>query len=142
MVEIVRAISFGYYSTSETEHLLHAFRDMLNICLNRAYETKSFSIKKLHHACYPMLKARYDYNSQYAVSAIKTAVSMLSSWKRVKGGKPKARKLFMSFSPLLTHFEGDKLRISIKPRAFLTIPLRFGSYQERFINLWGRVSLR
>ena len=142
MVEVIRAVKFGYNPTQEIQCLLHDFRDMLNLCLEKAFRTNSFSIKKLHHACYGELKARYDYNTQYFVSAVKTAVSMLSSWKRIKGGKPKARKLFIEFSPLLTHFEGDKLRISVKPRRFTTIPLKFGSYQEKFIKLWREGVLR
>ncbi|MBS7247928.1 MAG: hypothetical protein QXN15_02805 [Candidatus Jordarchaeales archaeon] len=47
---------------------------------------------------------------------------------------------------MLTHFEGIsseyKLRISAKPREFLTIPLKFGSYQEKFIKLWREGKLR
>jgi len=142
MVEIIKAVKFGYEPTAETEKLLHHFRDMLNFCLQKAFETKSFSIKKLHHACYKELRARYDYNSQYAVSAIKVAISMISSWKRTKGRKPVAKKLFIQFSPLLTRFEGDKLRISVKPREFLTVPLKFGSYQKKFIKAWREGKLK
>ena len=142
MTEIIRAVKFGYEMTPEIKRLLCDFRDMLNFCLSRAFETNSFSIKALHHACYSELKARYDYNSQYFISAIKVAVSMLSSWKKTRGERPVARKLFIEFSPLLTHFEGDKLRISVKPREFLTIPLKFGSYQEKFIKLWREGKLR
>ena len=142
MVEIIRAVKFSYEPTAETERLLHDFRDMLNFCLKRAFETDSFSIKKLHHACYKRLRAKYNYNSQYIVSAIKVAVSMISSWKRTRGRKPVAKKLFIQFSPLLTRFEGGKLRISVKPREFLTIPLKFGSYQEKFIRAWREGKLK
>jgi len=135
-------VKFSYEPTAETERLLHDFRDMLNFCLKRAFETDSFSIKKLHHACYKELRAKYDYNSQYVVSAIKVAVSMISSWKRTRGRKPVAKKLFIQFSPLLTRFEGDKLRISVKPREFLTVPLKFGSYQEKFIRAWREGKLK
>ncbi|MEM3615954.1 MAG: hypothetical protein QXX09_04815 [Candidatus Methanomethylicia archaeon] len=106
MTEIIRAVKFGYEITPEIKRLLYDFRDMLNFCLSKAFETNSFSIKAFHHACYNELKARYDYNSQYFISAIKVAVSMLSSWKRTRGERPVARKLFIEFSPLLTHFEG------------------------------------
>ncbi len=84
----------------------------------------------------------YDYNTQYVVSAIRTAVSILSSWKHKGGAKPAARKLLIDFSPLLTRFEGDKLRIPVKPREFLTIPLKFGSYQARPIEAWRKGKLR
>lgn len=71
MVEMVRAVKFGYDSTVQTERILRDFRDMLNFCLKKAFETNSFSVKKLHHACYSKLRQRYDYNSQYVVSAVK-----------------------------------------------------------------------
>jgi len=141
-MEIVRAVKFGYNKTPEIDRLLHDFRNMLNFCLAKAFETNSFSIKKLHHACYRELKARYGYNSQYFVSAIKVTVSMLSSWKKRKGKKPKAKKLFIEFNPLLTRFEGDRVRISVKPREFLTIPLKFGDYQAKYIKLWREGKLR
>lgn len=34
------------------------------------------------------------------------------------------------------------LRISVRPREFLVIPLRFGSHRERFIRLWRERKLR
>lgn len=142
MVEIIRAVKFGYEPIEETRRLLLDFRDMLNYCLKRAFETNSFNIKRLHHACYNDLKLKYDYNTQYFVSAVKTAVSMLSRWKRTGGKMPVAKKLFIQFSPLLTHFEGNKLRISVKPRQFLVIPLKVGSYQEKFLKLWKEGELR
>jgi len=46
MVEMVRAVKFGYDSTVQTERILRDFRDMLNFCLKKAFETNSFSVKK------------------------------------------------------------------------------------------------
>ncbi|MBS7247927.1 MAG: hypothetical protein QXN15_02810 [Candidatus Jordarchaeales archaeon] len=56
MTEIIRAVKFGYEITPEIKRLLYDFRDMINFCLNKAFETNSFSIKALHHACYNELK--------------------------------------------------------------------------------------
>jgi putative transposase len=145
MVEIIRSVKFGYEKTPEIIHLLHDFRDMINFCLQKAFDTGSFTIKKLHHECYRELKSRYVYNSQYFISAIKVSISMLSSWRRLKENKkekPVARKLFIEFSPLLTHFEGDKLRISVRPHQFLIIPLKLGNYQQKFVNLWRNGKLK
>ena len=106
MVEIIRAVKFSYEPTAETKGLLHDFRDMLNFCLKRAFETDSFSIKKLHHACYKELRAKYDYNSQYVVSAIKVAVSMISSWKRTRGTETRSQKAFHTVQPASNTFRG------------------------------------
>lgn len=41
---------------------------------------------------------------------------------------PKARKLFIRFDPQLVRFEADRLRISIRPRRFIYVKLKFGKY--------------
>ncbi|MEM0049079.1 MAG: hypothetical protein QW424_00295 [Candidatus Bathyarchaeia archaeon] len=44
--------------------------------------------------------------------------------------------------PVLVRFEGDRLRISVKPRKFLYIQLKFGDYQRKFIEEWRSGKLR
>ena len=52
---------------------------------------------------------------------------MLKSWRRLKkkglakSDKPVAKKQFIQLDTQLVKYEGDKLRISVKPRRFLTI---------------------
>ncbi len=73
---------------------------------------------------------------------------MLKSWRRLKrkglakNDEPIAKKLFIQFDALLVRYEGDKLRISVRPRKFLTINLKYGSYQKRFIEEWRAGRLR
>ncbi len=59
-----------------------------------------------------------------------------------KCDKPIAKKLFVQLDPQLVKYEGDRLRISIKPREFLTIRLKFGEYQRKFIEEWKAGKLR
>jgi putative transposase len=46
--------------------------------------------------------------------------------KKHKKEKPEARKLFMQLDPMLYKFYGDKIRISVKPRKFVFIKLKYG----------------
>ena len=61
---------------------------------------------------------------------------------KARGEKPVARKLFMHLDPQLVKYEGERIRISVKPRKFLTIHLKYGDYQKRFIEEWKKGALR
>ena len=73
---------------------------------------------------------------------------MLKSFRRfkkkgiAKKDKPVARKLFMQLDSLLVKYEGERLRISVKPRSFLHIKLKYGDYQKLFIEEWRAGKLR
>jgi len=93
-------------------------------------------------------KKRWDYSTHYCHLACRVATSMLKSFRRLKrkgltkSDRPEAKKLFMQLDPVLVKFEGDRLRISVKPRKFLYIQLRFGDYQRKFIEEWRSGKLR
>jgi len=42
----------------------------------------------------------------------------------------------MQLDPMLYKFYGDKIRISVKPRKFIFIDLKYGEYQKKFIDAW------
>ncbi|KPV62617.1 MAG: putative transposase [Candidatus Bathyarchaeota archaeon BA1] len=105
-------------------------------------ELKTTSVSKLHKATYRELKGRYDYNTQYFVSAYRVAASVLESCKRERKREPVVRKLFMRLSPLLTKFDGKWLRVSVRPREFVYLPLTIGEYQQKFIDEWEKGKLR
>jgi putative transposase len=74
---------------------------------------------------------------------------MLKSWrKKVRKGEanpdkpPKAKKLFIRFDPQLVKFEGERLRISIRPRQFVYVQLKYGDYQRKFIEEWRKGKLK
>ena len=54
----------------------------------------------------------------------------------------KLKKLFIRFDPQLVKFEGDRLRISIKPRQFTYVHLKYGEYQRKFIEEWRKGKLK
>ncbi|MDI9619996.1 MAG: hypothetical protein QFX33_04210 [Candidatus Nezhaarchaeota archaeon] len=73
---------------------------------------------------------------------------MLKSFRRLKRkglakfDRPEAKKLFMQLDPQLYKFYGDRIRISVKPRKFLFIELKYGEYQKKFIDAWKEGKLR
>ncbi|MEM1605365.1 MAG: transposase [Fervidicoccaceae archaeon] len=62
--------------------------------------------------------------------------------KKHKEGKPEAKKLFMQLDPQLYKFYGDRIRVSVRPREFLFINLKFGEYQKKFIDAWKEWKLK
>jgi len=149
MVEVVLAIPFGYEKNEIVQRLLEDFRDMVNFCIEKAIKNGITSYAKLRKLVYEEWKRRWNYSTHFCHSACKVATSMLKSWRRlVRRGKadpnnpPRARKLFIRFDPQLVKFEGERLRISVKPRQFIYVQLRYGEYQKKFIEEWRKGNLK
>jgi len=148
-VGVVRTMVFRYEPTPQILKLLSDFRDMINFCIAKALEMGSWSIKKLHRACYPELKARYDYHSDYYGRAYRIASQILRTWrKKVRRGQadpsrpPQAKRLFVRLSKHQFKLEKNTLRVSIRPRQYATILLQGGDYQARFLERYARGELR
>jgi putative transposase len=139
--QIILSVKFKYKPNPAIDKLLDDFKDMVNFCIKKALETKSTSLNKLHHAVYRELTSKYDYNTQYTISAIRVALAVLKAARR-KGVEPQIRRRFIRFSPLLTKFDGSSVRISVRPREFITIPLEVKEYHEKFIGEWKRGVLK
>jgi len=149
VVDIVLSTPFSYERNEVIQKLLEDFRDMINFCIEKAIENNVTSYARLRKLVYEEWKQKWNYSTHFCHSACKIASSMLKSWrKRVRRGKvnpnkpPKARKLFIRFDPQLVKFEGDRLRISIRPRQFVYVQLKYGDYQRRFIEEWRKGNLK
>ncbi|MEM0236276.1 MAG: hypothetical protein QW628_13240, partial [Thermofilum sp.] len=59
-----------------------------------------------------------------------------------KADKPVMRKLFIQLDSLLVKYGRDWLRVSVKPRKFLYVQLKYGDYQKKFIEEWKAGKLR
>ncbi|MGQ9469631.1 MAG: hypothetical protein ACUVTD_07420 [Nitrososphaerales archaeon] len=139
---IIRSVKFKYEPAPEIMKLLKDFNEMVNSIIKKALELKVTSLSSIHHATYREMKEKYpEYNTQYFVSAIKVAFSIIKS-ARKKGREPVAKRLFIKFNPNLTKFYGDRIRISVKPREFIEMPLIVGDYQKRFIDEWKQGRLK
>ncbi|HID91226.1 TPA: hypothetical protein EYP44_04620 [Candidatus Bathyarchaeota archaeon] len=134
-------MKFKYEASSEITRLLRDFNGITDHCIRRILELKTTSVSALHRAVYKELKDRYDYNTRYFISAYQVAKSVLRSSKRRKRA-PIVRKLFIRFSPLLTKFDGEVLRISVRPREFLYVPLAIGEYQRKSVDAWKNAVLK
>jgi len=53
-----------------------------------------------------------------------------------------AKKLFMQLDPQLYKFYGDSIRISVRPRQFIFLKLKYGEYQRKFVEAWREGKLR
>jgi len=136
-VEVILGVPFSYDTNKEVRKLLEDFRDMVNFCIEYAVKRKITSYARLRKDVYEWWKKRWDYSTHFCHSACKIALAMLKNYRRKhKEGKPEARKLFMQLDPQLYKFYGDKIRISVKPREFLYIDLKYGEYQRKFIDAW------
>jgi len=149
VVDVVLAVSFGYERNEIIQKLLEDFRDMINFCIEKAIENNVTSYATLRKSVYEEWKRKWDYSTHFCHSACKIASSILKSWRRkVRKGEaspdkpPKAKKLFIRFDHQLVKFEGDRLRISIRPRQFVYVQLKYGEYQRKFIEEWKRGKLK
>ncbi|MFN3621837.1 MAG: RNA-guided endonuclease TnpB family protein, partial [Nitrososphaerales archaeon] len=121
---------------------------MVNFCIEKAVEHNVMGFANLRRLVYNEWKKRWDYSTHFCYSACRVATSMLKSFRRLKrrgvakGDKPVARKLFIQLDPMLVKFQGEWIRISVKPRKFLYIQLKYGDYQREFIEEWRDGKLR
>jgi len=136
-------VPFGYEPDDEMRKLLEDFRDMINFCVDYAYKRGKTSYAKLRKGVYEEWKRRWDYSTHYCHSACKIALAMLKKYrKKHREEKPEAKKLFMQLDPMLYRFYGDRIRISVRPKQFLFIDLKFGEYQKKFIDSWKEGKLK
>ena len=135
-MEIIQSVRFKYEPTEQIRQLLKDYLDMVNFCIREAIEAKTTSLKRLHHLVYPRLKERYDYNTQYFVTAYRIALSIVRSWKKHKHkGVPVAKRPIVRLNKLTFKLDPKGLlRISVKPREFMGLKLIVGDYQRRFLE--------
>jgi len=83
----------------------------------------------------------WKYASHWVDSALKTAFSIMDSWKKnyVKGNRkmkcPKAKRLFIRVKQTLCKLEGDRLRVTISPGKFIYFDL-----SKRYFKLPKNIS--
>lgn len=143
IVESVLGVLFSYEPNEEVRKLLEDFRDMVNFCIDYAYSKRITSYAKLRKGVYEEWKRRWSHSTHFCHSACKIALAMLKTHrKKHREGRPEAKKLFMQLDPMLYRFYGDGIRISLKPRRFIFVKLKYGEYQRKFIDAWREGKLR
>jgi len=81
---------------------------------------------------YPCFKDRYGLHTRYTLNACECAFAMLRNrrWKK----RPHAKNLFLKLDNQTYRLNYMLLRIPIRPREFLSIPLKGGDYQLSFLR--------
>ena len=159
---MLKSYSLQHECGEELEPLLRAYRDAVNKILeelwsNIEWERRKVKGKKqwrllpkykvdIHSGKYKRklresLLVDWDYAAHWVDSAIKTAHSILKSWRKnyVKGerkrNKPTARRLFARVKQTLLKLEGEKLRVTVKPAEYVYLDL-----SARYFKLPSEVS--
>jgi len=159
---VLKSYSLRHERGEELFPLLKAYRDAVNRVLeelwnNIEWEKRKVKGKKqwrllpkykvdIHSGKYKKklrdsLLQEWPYAAHWVDSAIKTAYSILKSWRKnyVKGERkrrrPTAKRLFVRAKQTLIKLEGERLRVTIKPGEHVYLDL-----SKRYFPLPGEVS--
>ncbi|PSN83177.1 hypothetical protein B9Q03_13610 [Candidatus Marsarchaeota G2 archaeon OSP_D] len=159
---MLKSYSLRHERGEELFPLLKAYRDAVNRVLeelwnNIEWEKRKVKGKKqwrllpkykvdIHSGKYKKklrdsLLQEWPYAAHWVDSAIKTAYSILKSWRKnyVKGERkrrrPTAKRLFVRAKQTLIKLEGERLRVTIKPGEHVYLDL-----SKRYFPLPGEVS--
>lgn len=125
----VKAVQFKH--SEPIGDLLETFRNMVNEAVRIALEQRITSRFRLIRAVYEPFK-RYGLHTHYILSACEVACGLIRNRKRRK--TPYVRKAFLKLDNQTFKIKGDTIRIPMKPRQFLEIPLKMGAYQKSFLT--------
>ena len=156
---MLKTYSLKHDKREEVEGLLRAYNEILNAIIEDIWSSvrwKQIKIKgKNQFRLLPLyrkdnqfrkcLRDRYlkgwIYAAHWVDSALKTAFSIMDSWKKnyVKGDRkrvcPKARRLFIRVKQTLCKLEGDNLRVTTAPKIFVYFDL-----SKRYFKIPGEIS--
>ncbi|PSN93421.1 hypothetical protein B9Q06_11990, partial [Candidatus Marsarchaeota G2 archaeon ECH_B_2] len=159
---VLRSYSLEYDCGEQLEPLLLAYRDVVNRVLEELWDNIEWDKKKVKGKKQWRLLPKYKVNihskdykrrlrdsllqgwpfaAHWVDSAIKTAYSILNSWRKnyLKGDRvrrrPTARRLFARVKQTLVKLEGEKLRLTVKPGEYVYLDL-----SKRYFPLPGEVS--
>jgi len=126
-IKAVKCIAIPYQPSKEVLKLLRAFREMVNHCIRVGLDKGITSRFKLSKEVYHELM-KYGYHSWYVLGAIEVATAILNNYRKAKRRgrdikQPLARRLVAKIGNQAIKIVDEKLRIPIKPRWFLYIPL-------------------
>jgi len=128
----VKAIRLEYQPCSETIDLLERYKEMVNTAILVGLERKITSRFKLIEAVYEDFK-RYGLHTHYVLNACEIACAIIKNHRKQRR-KPYVRKLILKLDNQTYKIENGMLRIPVKPREFIKIPLRFRDYHKRFLE--------
>lgn len=128
----IKAVAFQYEPDQSVKQLLQTFRMMVNHALCIGMQTRIHNRFRLIRAVYEHFKS-YGLHTHYTLGACEVASAILKN-RRKKHRAPVARRLFLRLDNQTYQLRGEALRIPSKPRKFLTVRLKLGEYQRRFLE--------
>jgi hypothetical protein len=147
---VLKSYSLQHECGEELEPLLREYRDVVNRVLEELWGALEWEKRKvkgkkqwrllpkyrvdIHSKEYKKelrdsLLQEWPYAAHWVDSAIKTAYSILKSWRKnyVKGERkrrrPTAKRLFVRAKQTLIKLEGEKLRLTVKPGEYVYLDL-------------------
>jgi len=147
---VLKSYTLEHESGEKLEPLLLAYRDAVNRVLEELWGALEWDKEKvkgkkqwrllpkykvdIHSGKYKKklresLLEDWNYAAHWVDSAIKTAYSILKSWRKnyVKGERkrrrPTAKRLFVRAKQTLIKLEGEKLRLTVKPAEYVYLDL-------------------
>ena len=147
---MLRSYSLQHECGEELEPLLRAYKDVVNRVLEELWNSIEWKKRKIpgkkqwrllpkykvdiHSGKYKRklrdsLLEDWDFAAHWVDSAIKTAYSILKSWRKnyVKGERkrrrPTARRLFVRAKQTLVKLEDERLRVTVKPAEYVYLDL-------------------
>jgi len=125
----VKSVQFRH--SEPIGELLETFRRMVNEAVKVALEQRITSRFRLIRAVHGPFK-HYGLHTHYALSACEVACGLIRNRKRRK--TPYVRGAFLKLDNQTFKIQGNVLRIPVKPRQFIEMPLRMGEYQKSFLS--------
>uniref|UniRef100_A0A7J3V0G7 Transposase n=1 Tax=Candidatus Methanosuratincola petrocarbonis (ex Vanwonterghem et al. 2016) TaxID=1867261 RepID=A0A7J3V0G7_9CREN len=144
---MLKTYSLKHDKREEVEGLLRAYNEILNAIIEDIWSNirwkqvkiqgkNQFKLLPIYRKDNQFKKCLRDknlkgwiYAAHWVDSALKTAFSIMDSWKKnyVKGDRkrvcPKARRLFIRVKQTLCKLEGDNLRVTTAPKSFVYFDL-------------------
>jgi len=132
-VSRVKAVQFSYKPTDQIMELLETFRDMVNEAIRVGLEKGVRSRFSLIRLVYGYFKERYGLHTHYILNACEVAFSIIKKHRRWQR-KPYAKRVMIKLDNQTYQLNYMMLRIPVKPREFILIPLKGGEYQLSYLR--------
>jgi len=129
----VKAVQFKYQPTEQIINLLKTFKDMVNEAIRIGLEKKIKSRFRLITEVYQHFKERYQLHTHYILNACEVAFSIIKKHKKWYR-KPYAKRLMLKLDNQTYQLNYMLLKIPIKPRDLILMPLKGGEYQFSFLR--------
>ena len=125
-VKAMKCVGIPYQPSQDVLKLLEAFRDMVNYCIHVGLGKGITSRFRLTGEVYHRLM-KYGYHSWYVLSAIEVATAILKNYRKARKHsgvkRPRARRLMAKIGNQGFKIENCRLRIPLRPREYIYIPL-------------------